>query len=54
VAMRTGAHEDDSYLEAWGTSDGERPGSARDVGAAVAAELEARFAEFTARSLGSA
>ena len=50
VAMRTGAHEDDSYLEAWGTSDGERPGSARDVGAAVAAELEARFAEFTARS----
>jgi cvfA/B/C family virulence factor len=54
VAMRTGAHQDDSYLEAWDARAGERPGSARDVGAAIAAELEARFPEFTQRALGPA
>jgi Virulence factor len=48
VAMQSGAHEQDAYLDDWGATDGERAGSARDVGAAVAAELEARFPEFTA------
>jgi hypothetical protein len=46
--MQTGAHDEDAYLEHWAATDGERPGSARDVGAAVAAELEERFPEFIA------
>lgn len=50
VAMQIGAH-DDAYLEHWGATEGERSGSAREVGAAVAAELETRFSEFTARAL---
>ena len=48
VAMQTGAHDNDAYLEHWGATDGERAGSAREVGAVVAAELEERFPEFTA------
>jgi hypothetical protein len=48
VAMQTGAHDDDAYLEHWGATDGERAGSAREVGAAVAADLEERFPEFIA------
>ena len=47
VAMQLGVH-DDAYLEHWGATDGERPGTARDVGSAVAAELEDRFPEFIA------
>jgi len=49
LAMQQGVH-DDAYLEHWGATDGERPGTARDVGAAVAAELEERFPEFIARA----
>jgi Virulence factor len=48
AAMQSGAHDEDAYLEHWGATDGERPGSAREVGAAVVAELEERFSEFTA------
>ena len=48
VAMQMGEHDNDAYLEHWGATDGERAGSAREVGAAVAAELEERFPEFTA------
>jgi hypothetical protein len=48
AAMQTGAHADDSYLEHWGATTGERAGSARDVAAALVAELEDRFPEFTA------
>jgi hypothetical protein len=46
VAMQTGEHDNDAYLEHWGATDGERAGSARDVGTAVVAELEERFPEF--------
>ena len=49
VAMQQGVH-DDAYLEAWGATDGERAGSAREVVAAIAAELEERFPEFIARA----
>jgi Virulence factor len=48
VAMQTGAHDNDAYLEHWGAIDGERAGSAPEVGAAVVAELEERFPEFIA------
>ena len=49
AAMQLGVHDADAYLEHWGAADGaERPGSAQEVGAAVAAELEARFPEFSA------
>jgi hypothetical protein len=47
VAMQLGIH-DDAYLEQWIATDGERPGSAREVSAAIAAELEDRFPEFIA------
>ena len=50
IAMQLGMH-DDAYLEHWGATEGERAGSAREVGAALVAELEDRFAEFTAREL---
>ena len=49
VAMQQGIH-DDAYLEHWGATDGERPGSARDVSSAIAAELEERFPEYIARA----
>jgi hypothetical protein len=48
LAMQGGEHAEDAYLEHWTTTDGQRAGSARDVGAAVAAELEARYPEFIA------
>lgn len=48
LAMQGEAHEQDAYLEHWAHTDGERAGSARDVGAAIAAELEERFPEFIA------
>jgi hypothetical protein len=53
VAMQLGLSGDD-YLEHWGATDGERAGSAREVGAALVAELEERFPEFTARAFGRA
>jgi cvfA/B/C family virulence factor len=52
VAMQLGLSDDDVYLEHWGATDGERPGSAGEVGAAIVAELEERFPEFTARAFG--
>jgi hypothetical protein len=48
VAMQSGAHSEDTYLEHWGSTDGERAGTAREVSAAIAAELEERFPEFIA------
>ncbi len=53
VAMQLGVH-DDAYLEHWGATDGERPGSAREVGAALVAEIEERFPEVSARAFGRA
>jgi hypothetical protein len=50
AAMQLGADADDTYLEHWGSTDGERAGSARDVVAAVAAELEERFPEFISQA----
>jgi hypothetical protein len=47
LAMQQGVH-DDAYLEHWAATEGERPGSAREVGEALAAELEERFTEFIA------
>jgi hypothetical protein len=49
LAMQLGVH-DDAYLEHWGATEGERAGSAREVGTALVAELEERFAEFTVRA----
>jgi hypothetical protein len=50
VAMQLGLAAEDAYLEHWGATEGERTGSARDVGAAIVAELEDRFPEITARA----
>ena len=44
--MQLGVHDEDAYLEHWGATDGDRPGTARDVSAAIASELEDRFPEF--------
>ena len=46
VATQLGLHDQDAYLEHWGATDGERAGSAREVSAAIAAELEERFPEY--------
>jgi hypothetical protein len=52
VAMQAGVAEAEAYLAAWRTGpDEERPGSAATVAAAVAAELEAGFADTRARHL---
>ena len=50
AAMQLGLHHDDAYLEHWGAVDGDRAGSASEVGAAVVAEIEARFAEYIAQA----
>ena len=53
MAMQQGLHAADAYLDEWHKGPPqERPGSAHDVGAAVAAELEARFEEFIGRAFG--
>lgn len=50
LAMREGATESDAYLDGWGKDpEVERPGSAADVAAAVAAELEAGFGDLVLR-----
>jgi hypothetical protein len=49
LAMQLGVH-DDAYLEQWGATDGERPGNAREVSSAIAAEIEERFPEYIARA----
>ena len=51
LAMLGGAHDQDAYLEHWGATEGDRAGSAREVGAAIVAELEERFPEFSALAL---
>jgi hypothetical protein len=51
VAMQRGLHGSDEYLDSWTRGDPlERAGTAREVADAVAADLEARFAEFAARA----
>jgi len=55
VAMRLGIVGADEYLDQWHRGDEEhRPGGAREVAQAVAAELESRFDEFRDRGLGGA
>ena len=54
VAMQLGLADEDAYLDHWGATDGERAGSAREVGAALVAEIEERFPEFSARAFGRA
>jgi hypothetical protein len=55
VAMREGLAGTDAYLEQWEHGDEtERAGTARDVAAAVAAELERRFEDFRVQGLGRA
>ena len=47
VAMQLGLQESDAYLAQWTRTDAvERPGSADEVAAAVAEELESRFQDF--------
>jgi hypothetical protein len=51
AAMQLGLEGTDAYLEAWQKSEPcQRAGSAREVAAAVAAELEERFQEFIAQA----
>ena len=51
VAMQRGLHGSDEYLESWTRDEsGERPGTAREVAAAVAADLERRFTELASRA----
>ena len=51
VAMQRGLHDSDDYLDSWMRGEPlDRPGSAREVADAVAADLEARFAEFASRA----
>jgi hypothetical protein len=51
VAMQRGLHGSDEYLDSWTRGEAlSRPGGAREVADAVAAELEARFVEFAARA----
>ena len=55
VAMREGASESDAYLDGWTQGPDEaRPGSARSVAEAVAAELEAGFPQLAERHLRGA
>ena len=54
VAMQEGLADSEDYLAHWRTApDTERPGPARAVAEAVAAELEDRFAEIRLRHVGS-
>ena len=44
VAMQLGLHDSDAYIELWTRESAqERPGDARQVAEAVAAEIEERF-----------
>lgn len=53
VAMQLGLANSEAYLAEWTRSAAvERPGTAREVAEAVAAELESRFPEFIGRALG--
>ena len=47
VAMQLGLHDSDAYLELWSRGEPQdRPGTAREVADAVAADIENRFPEF--------
>ena len=51
VAMQLGLHDSDAYIELWTREPAEeRPGGAREVAEAVAAELEQRFSTFIGRA----
>jgi Virulence factor len=51
VAMQQGLEASDAYLEQWQKlPGGERPGTAREVGAAVVDEIEARFMDYIGRA----
>jgi hypothetical protein len=51
VAMQFGVHESEAYIAEWGRSaPTERPGTAEEVAAVVAAELEERFSEYAAQA----
>ena len=50
VAMQRGLHGSDEYLESWTRDELDREGTAREVADAVAADLEARFAEFASQA----
>jgi len=51
VAMQLGLHDSDAYIELWTReAPQERPGSARQVAEAVAAEIEERFPTVIARA----
>jgi hypothetical protein len=53
VAMQFGLQDGDAYLEQWTRGAArERPGTAREVAEAIAAELEGRFPEFIGRAFG--
>ena len=49
VAMQLGLSDSEAYIELWSRGElRDRPGTAREVADAVAADLESRFTEFIA------
>lgn len=51
VAMQLGLQDSDAYLELWSRGESQdRPGTAREVADAVAADIENRFTEFIGRA----
>jgi hypothetical protein len=51
VAMQLGLHDSDAYIDLWTRESAEeRPGGAREIAEAVAAELEQRFPTFIGRA----
>ena len=51
VAVQLGLHDSDAYLELWSRGEPrDRPGTAREVADAVAADVENRFPEFIGRA----
>ncbi len=51
VAMQLGLQDSDAYLELWSRGEPhDRPGTAREVADAIAADIENRFTEFIGRA----
>ena len=51
VAMQLGLQDSDAYIELWSRGEPQdRPGTAREVADAVAADIENRFTEFIGRA----
>jgi hypothetical protein len=51
VAMQLGLHDSDAYIDQWAReAPEERPGDAREVAEAVAAEIEATFPTYIGRA----